>query len=74
MENEKDICLLLGQLDGKIDQIIRDQVRVESMIVKNEDPISRLDRDRAIMYGAAAVLAFIGSGLMWIISHFIKGM
>ena len=74
MQNEQDICLLLGQLDVKIDQIIRDQVRVETMIVKNEDRISRLERDRAIMYGAAAVLAFIGSGLMWIISHFVKGM
>ena len=74
MENEQDICLLLGQLDGKIDQIIRDQVRVENMIIKNEDRVNRLERDRAVMYGAAAVLAFIGSGLMWIISHFIKGM
>jgi|TARA_R110000824_G_scaffold154334_5_gene326432 hypothetical protein len=74
MQSDQDICLLLGQLDGKIDQIIRDQIRVEKMIVKSEERINRLERDRAIMYGAAAVLAFIGSGLMWVISHFVKGM
>ena len=74
MQSDQDICLLLGQLDGKIDQIIRDQIRVEKMIVKSEERINRLERDRAIMYGAAAVLAFIGSGLRWVISHFVKGM
>lgn len=72
-ENTLDICLLLGKLDGKMDQLIREQTRFESLIAKSQERIDKLEKDRAIVYGAAAVLAFIGSGVMWGLSLVIKG-
>jgi hypothetical protein len=74
MTENQDVYLLLGQLDGKMDRLIEEQVRLEKTLFRNQERLNKLERDRAIMYGAAAVLAFIGSGVMWIISHFIKGM
>jgi len=74
MTEHQDVYLLLGQLDGKMDRLIEEQVRLEKTLFRNQERLNKLERDRAIMYGAAAVLAFIGSGVMWIISHFIKGM
>ena len=72
-ENTLDICLLLGKLDGKMDQLIREQTRFESLIAKSQERIDKLEKDRAIVYGAAAVLAFIGSGVMGGLSLVIKG-
>jgi len=74
MTEHQDVYLLLGQLDGKMDRLIEEQVRLEKTLFRNQERLNKLERDRAIMYGAATVLAFIGSGIMWIISHFIKGM
>jgi hypothetical protein len=74
MTENQDVYLLLGQLDGKMDRLIEEQVRLEKTLFRNQERLNKLERDRAIMYGAATVLAFIGSGIMWIISHFIKGM
>ena len=74
MTENQDVYLLLGQLDGKMDRLIEEQVRLEKTLFRNQERLNKLEQDRAIMYGAAAVLAFIGSGVMWIISHFIKGM
>jgi hypothetical protein len=74
MTEHQDVYLLLGQLDGKMDRLIEEQVRLEKTLFRNQERLNKLEQDRAIMYGAAAVLAFIGSGVMWIISHFIKGM
>ena len=68
-----ELYLLLGRVDGKVDQLLLEQNRFEKMLAKNDDRLSKLEKDRAVMYGAATVLAFIGSGIMWFISHLIKG-
>jgi|TARA_R110001606_G_scaffold180365_1_gene326987 hypothetical protein len=72
-DDQQDVYLLLGRLDGKMDLIIREQNQIDSLITKNEERIRVLEKDRAVVYGAATVLAFIGSGLMWIVSYLIKG-
>jgi len=72
-DDQQEVYLLLGRLDGKMDLIIREQNQIDSLITKNEERIRVLEKDRAVVYGAATVLAFIGSGLMWIVSYLIKG-
>ena len=72
-DDQQDIYLLLGRLDGKMDLLIREQNQLDVIITKNEERIRVLEKDRAVVYGAATVLAFIGSGLMWIVSYLIKG-
>ena len=44
-ENTLDICLLLGKLDGKMDQLIREQTRFESLIAKSQERIDKLEKD-----------------------------
>ena len=72
-DDKQDVYLLLGRLDGKMDLIIREQNQIDSLITKNEERIRVLEKDRAVVYGAATVLAFVGSGVMWLISSVIKG-
>lgn len=68
-----DLYLLLGRVEGKVDQLLLEQNRFEAMLQKNDARIAKFEKDRAVMYGAAAVLAFIGSGVMWFLSHLLKG-
>jgi hypothetical protein len=72
-DDKQDVYLLLGRLDGKMDLLIREQNQIDSLITKNEERIRVLEKDRAVVYGAVTVLAFIGSGLMWIVSYLVKG-
>ena len=72
-DDKQDVYLLLGRLDGKMDLLIREQNQIDSLITKNEERIRVLEKDRAVVYGAATVLAFIGSGFMWFVSYLIKG-
>jgi len=43
------------------------------MAANNDSRIRQLEKDRAMVYGSAAVLAFVGSALMWFINHLFKG-
>ena len=72
-ERRSDLYLLLGRVEGKVDQILAEQNRFETMLTSNERRITRLEKDRAVMYGAATVLAFIGSGIMWFVSYIMRG-
>jgi hypothetical protein len=72
-DDKQDVYLLLGRLDGKMDLLIREQNQIDGLITKNEERIRVLEKDRAVVYGAVTVLAFIGSGLMWIVSYLVKG-
>ena len=72
-DDKQDVYLLLGRLDGKMDLLIREQNQIDSLITKNEERIRVLEKDRAVVYGAVTVLAFIGSGLMWVVSYLVKG-
>ena len=56
-DDQQDVYLLLGRLDGKMDLIIREQNQIDSLITKNEERIRVLEKDRAVVYGAATVLA-----------------
>ena len=72
-DDKKDVYLLLGRLDGKMDLLIKEQTHIDNLITKNEERIRVLEKDRAVVYGAVTVLAFIGSGVMWFVSYLIKG-
>jgi hypothetical protein len=72
-DDKQDVYLLLGRLDGKMDLLIREQNQIDGLITKNEERIRVLEKDRAVVYGAVTVLAFIGSGLMWVVSYLVKG-
>ena len=72
-DDKQDVYLLLGRLDGKMDLLIKEQTHIDNLISQNEERIRVLEKDRAVVYGAATVLAFIGSGIMWFVSYLIKG-
>jgi len=75
MENQSlnDLYLLIGRLEGKVDRVLVEQANIKDMSVNNEARIRQLEKDRAMVYGSAAVLAFVGSALMWFINHLFKG-
>jgi len=75
MENQSlnDLYLLIGRLEGKVDRVLVEQENIKDMSVNNEARIRQLEKDRAMVYGSAAVLAFVGSALMWFINHLFKG-
>ena len=68
-----DLYLLIGRLEGKVDRVLVEQKNIKDMTVNNEARIRQLEKDRAMVYGSAAVLAFVGSALMWFINHLFKG-
>jgi hypothetical protein len=74
MENQSlnDLYLLIGRLEGKVDRVLVEQQNIKDMSVNNEARIRQLEKDRAMVYGSAAVLAFVGSALMWFINHLFK--
>jgi len=75
MENQSlnDLYLLIGRLEGKVDRVLVEQANIKDMSVNNEARIRQLEKDRAMVYGSAAVLAFVGSALMWFLNHLFKG-
>ena len=75
MENQSlnDMYLLIGRLEGKVDRVLVEQKNIKDMSVNNEARIRQLEKDRAMVYGSAAVLAFVGSALMLFINHLFKG-
>ena len=75
MENQSlnDLYLLIGRLEGKVDRVLVEQKNIKDMSVNNEARIRQLEKDRAMVYGSAAVLAFVGSALMWFLNHLFKG-
>ena len=59
-----DLYLLIGRLEGKVDRVLVEQQNIKAMATSNDARIQRLEKDRAMVYGSAAVLAFVGSGTM----------
>lgn len=68
-----ELCLLVGRMEGKVDRLLSEQTTLRDIAKQNETRILRLEKDRSVVYGAATVLAIIGSAVIWIISHFFKG-
>lgn len=75
MENQSlnDLYLMIGRLEGKVDRVLVEQQNIKDMAANNDSRIRQLEKDRAMVYGSAAVLAFVGSALMWFINHLFKG-
>ena len=68
---QKDFYLILGRLEGKLDSVMTITEKQWSSIEHHDTRLVNLERDRSMVYGAAAVLGIIGSVVIWIISKFI---
>ena len=65
-----DLYLLIGRLEGKVDRVLVEQQSIKEMASNNNTRIQRLEKDRAMVYGAAAVLGVVGSVVIWLITKF----
>ncbi|WP_142850674.1 hypothetical protein [Telmatospirillum sp. J64-1] len=64
-----DLLILLGRIDGKLDAALQRQEVHEQNLKEVEARVSRLERNKAYLMGAAAA---VGAGASWIKS-FIFG-
>ena len=67
---QKDVYLILGRLEGKLDSVMTVTEKQWSSIEHHDTRLVKLERDRAMVYGAAAVLGVVGSVVIWIITKF----
>ena len=68
---QKDVFLILGRLEGKLDSVMTNTEKQWSSIEYHDKRLVKLERDRSMVYGAAAVLGVVGSVVIWIITKFI---
>lgn len=67
---QKDVYLILGRLEGKLDSVMTVTEKQWSSIEYHDTRLVKLERDRAMVYGAAAVLGVVGSVVIWLITKF----
>tara|TARA_R100000306_G_C4365905_1_gene137629 strand:- start:316 stop:555 length:240 start_codon:yes stop_codon:yes gene_type:complete len=67
---QKDVYLILGRLEGKLDSVMTVTEKQWSSIEHHDTRLVKLEQDRAMVYGAAAVLGVVGSAVIWIITKF----
>ena len=65
---DTELYRVLGGLESKVDSLLEENRRLETLMGDSSKRIDRLEKDRAIMYGAASVLGVIGSAVIWITS------
>ena len=70
--SDNDMYLILGRLEGKLDSLMVVTEKQWDTIEKHDTRIKKLETDRHMVYGAAAVLGIIGSVVIWIISNFVR--
>ena len=70
--SDKDMFLILGRLEGKLDSVMVITEKQWDIIEKHDTRIKKLEKDRHTIYGAAAVLGAIGSVIIWAISNFVR--
>ena len=70
--SDKDMFLILGSLEGKLDSVMVITEKQWDTIEKHDTRIKKLEKDRHTIYGAAAVLGAIGSVIIWAISNFVR--
>ena len=70
--SDKDMFLILGRLEGKLDSVMVITEKQWDTIEKHDTRIKKLEKDRHTIYGAAAVLGAIGSVIIWAISNFVR--
>jgi hypothetical protein len=69
---DNDMYLILGRLEGKLDSLMVIIEKQWDTIEKHDTRIKKLEKDRHMVYGAAAVLGVIGSVVIWVISNFVR--
>ena len=72
MNDDTEIYRVLGRLESKVDSLLIENRRFESILNESSKRINRLEHDRTMVYGAAAVLGVIGSAVIWIISKLMS--
>ena len=70
--SDNDMYLILGRLEGKLDSVMVITEKQWDTIEKHDPRIKKLEKDRHMVYGAAAVLGVIGSVVIWVISNFVR--
>tara|TARA_R110000787_G_scaffold183973_2_gene295796 strand:+ start:6626 stop:6856 length:231 start_codon:yes stop_codon:yes gene_type:complete len=70
--SDNDMYLILGRLEGKLDSVMVITEKQWDTIEKHDTRIKKLEKDRHMVYGAAAVLGVIGSVVIWVISNFVR--
>ena len=71
MNDDTEIYRVLGRLESKVDSLLIENRRFESILNESSKRINRLEHDRTMVYGAAAVLGVIGSAVIWVISKVV---
>lgn len=69
---QNDVYLILGRLEGKLDSVMTITEKQWDSIDQHDKRLKRLERDKSLVYGAAAVLGLLGSLVIWVISHFMR--
>ena len=70
--SDNEMYLILGRLEGKLDSVMAITEKQWDTIEKHDSRITKLEKDRHMVYGAAAVLGVIGSVVIWVISNFVR--
>ena len=70
--SDNDMYLILGRLEGKLDSLMVVTEKQWDTIEKHDTRIKKLEKDRHMVYGAAAGLGVIGSVVIWVISNFVR--
>ena len=70
--SDNEMYLILGRLEGKLDSVMAITEKQWDTIEKHDRRIKKLEKDRHMVYGAAAVLGVIGSVVIWVISNFVR--
>jgi len=71
MNDDTEIYRVLGRLESKVDSLLIENRRFESILNESSKRINRLEHDRTMVYGAATVLGVIGSAVIWVISKIV---
>jgi len=66
------IYRVLGRLESKVDSLLEENHRFEQILKETSNRVSKLEHDRALVFGAASVLGVIGSAVIWVISKLIS--
>ena len=67
------IYRVLGRLESKVDSLLEENHRFEQILKETSNRVSKLEHDRALVFGAASVLGLIGSAVIWVISKVVSG-
>ena len=67
-DSQTELLLAIGRLEGKVDALMVSHQSLEVDLRSLAKRVGSLEKGRSKLYGAGVVLAFIGSGVLWLIS------